>query len=761
MRGTCPGQSPSETIANAAHLQVRSPESMSGERTSGFSIILSLTPIFGSISQLTLVKFPARPSLVSTDPFLVSGAQQPQLTQISPLDPPRDGVAIAVLSPPHLFLPHRSLSGAYWSFIPHPVQRSTPFAPSIVIVDSESGQWIRRCEPVMEALVYEDSPLADYLQGAGERSEDWIPQEADNDTSSDTRLDFAPRGISTFQERIRNKLPAPLDLTAARKTGALGKIHDACSFLVSSRVGRSDNERFLEKFGYLIVASQLLNEHSPPSYTSAADVLSKVPAAQLPSLSETFGLQGVVFTAATSFSVAWLMHWSRSKSGSGFNTRRVAVLLILLPVIALVFYAFTRRQWLKYVRHQAVEAAAVLVSNARSFDSAASASVVFVQEVELVSRGYRMSTPLPPVSRLEENAQTRRCMRLRRALSESLFSLLERYIQAQKTLQPLAESTSLEKYYDIYELSFDELLDAQAGLRERGAEDQYSLRSLRTLFGRLYTVRKSILCCLLALSADGGNSDIPRWSAAVEEMRDLATVTGNNVTRISNILNEQDRDIIPPSPLPNASPSRDSFRAQFRKLNSLSQSIRALHAKMHVIREESDASLEQKGNESDFMTSLMTQYESIGADIRGLLQEWEAGKSALIAGLERSSSSDRSSRPTSSLKSPMSPTFSLSGSTEVEGSPADALKLLEGDSQPYLNPDYNMDDEEVFEAIALPVRKRASLTREERIARVKEDRAKQAAAREKTDANTNMLKELETVIKHRPRTIAAHRVTSI
>lgn len=385
---------------------------------------------------------------------------------------------------------------------------------------------------------------------------------------------------------------------------------------------------------------------------------------------------------------------------------------------------------------------------------------------------------MPPVSRLEENAQTRRCMRLRRALSESLFSLLERYIQAQKILQPLAESTSLEKYYDIYEISFEELLDAQAGLRERGAEDQYSLRSLRTLFGRLYTVRKSILCCLLALSADGGSSDIPRWSAAVEEMRDLATVTGNNVTRISNILNEQDRmtnlsssgeihrltsvgDIIPPSPLPNASPSRDSFRAQFRKLNSLSQSIRALHAKMHVIREESDASLEQKGNESDLMTSLMAQYESIGADIRGLLQEWEAGKSALIAGFERSSSSDRSSRPTSSLKSPMSPTFSLSGSTEVEGSPADALKLLEGDSQPYLNPDYNMDDEEVFEAIALPVRKRASLTREERIARVKEDRAKQAAAREKTDANTNMLKELETVIKHRPRTIAAHRVTSI
>lgn len=132
-------------------------------------------------------------------------------------------------------------------------------------------------------------------------------------------------------------------------------------------------------------------------------------------------------------------------------------------------------------------------------------------------------------------------MRLRRALSECLFSLLERYIQSQETLRLLAESASLEKYHDIYDISMDELQDAQAGLRERGAEDQYSLRSLRTLFGRLYTIRKSIFCCLLALSADGEGSDIRRWGAAVEEMRDLVTITGSNIKRIRNILNEQDR----------------------------------------------------------------------------------------------------------------------------------------------------------------------------------------------------------------------------
>ena len=187
---------------------------------------------------------------------------------------------------------------------------------------------------------------------------------------------------------------------------------------------------------------------------------------------------------------------------------------------------------------------------------------------------------------------------------------------------------------------------------------------------------------------------------------------------------------------------------------------------MHVIREESNASLDRTDT-SDLETTLLTQYDTIGSDIRGLLQEWENGKSALISSFDRQSAADRFSRP-SSLLTPMSPTPSLSGATAVEGDPSDALKALTGESQPDINTTPTSDaaaaeEEEIFEAVALPPRnKRASLTRDERIARVKEDRAKQAAAREKSDAGTNMLRELEMVIKQRPSaTAASKRVTSI
>lgn len=217
-------------------------------------------------------------------------------------------------------------------------------------------------------------------------------------------------------------------------------------------------------------------------------------------------------------------------------------------------------------------------------------------------------------------------------------------------------------------------------------------------------------------------------------------------------------DAIPPSPLPTASPSKENMRAQFRRLNSLFQGVRSLHAKMHIVSEETNANMDRPDT-SEFEATLLSQYDSIGGDIRSLLQEWEAGKAALVNSQDRLSALDRS-RPTSTVF-PLSPTPSLGGTTAVEGSPTDALKALNGDSRPDLT--HTFDDEEIFEAVVLPAsrNKRASLTRDERLARVREERVRQATAREKVDANTNMLKELEMVIKQRPRNNQSKRVTSI
>ena len=114
----------------------------------------------------------------------------------------------------------------------------------------------------------------------------------------------------------------------------------------------------------------------------------------------------------------------------------------------------------------------------------------------------------------------------------------------------------------------------------------------------------------------------------------------------------------------------------------------------------------------------------------------------------------------SSLLSPMS---SIGGLTAVEegGTPEDALKALTGDSVSNRSSmGTTTSDDEVFEAVAMP-RQRSTLTREERIFKMQEERERQAMLRSKRDANTSMLRELESVINLRPKTNTAPRITSI
>lgn len=156
----------------------------------------------------------------------------------------------------------------------------------------------------------------------------------------------------------------------------------------------------------------------------------------------------------------------------------------------------------------------------------------------------------------------------------------------------------------------------------------------------------------------------------------------------------------------------------------------------------------------------MLQYESIGIDLKALMHEWEEGKAALASNI------DRNERRVSSVSCILSPTISLGGLTAVEeGSAFDALNALNGDSRSRNSMDFSSSDaDEVFEAIAIPrQRPKSHLSREERIVKMKEERVKRHSVRSTADANTKMLRELESVIKMRPRgrTTGGSRITSI
>lgn len=590
---------------------------------------------------------------------------------------------------------------------------------------------------------------------------DWALQEPDAaiDTPppsppSSSAASFAPTGRPLVKSRFRGKIPDSLNLN---KTGAtstpsskkrLSSLQDRAT-AVASKLDRADNSRFIEQFRYTIVASQLLSGHSIlGQHVPLQSSMMMGPGGQDPNIpSET----GLMLTAAGALSVSWFISWLYGGGITNLTKKRVVVFILIFAGAGLASQAYIRQQWLRYVRGQVLAEISTFVSKAQDFDSASSAAVALVQEVELVSRGYRLSAPLPPISRIEDRSQTRRCVRLRKALRMSFEDIISRFEQAATVTKGFSEQLDLERYYDIYDISDLDMSDALQGYKESEFEDMESLRTLKIVASRFHILRKMFLCALLSMEAKGDETDFLRWSTVVESLRMLNESATESYERLRSILGEEQSFAAPnqtteKSPL---SPGRERWRSQLRKLNSLTTGIRGLQAKMTLLREESDRALNEASDISELGPNLMAQYQSIGEDLKLLQRAWEDGKAALASGI------DRNEKRLSSISGMMSPTISLSGLTTVEensgGSVSDALRALTGESSDTFDlGSTSGDSEEIFEAVATPVRPKSLLTRDERILKMKEDRERRAEMKEKAEANRGMLKELEMVINLRP-----------
>ncbi|KAL2263408.1 hypothetical protein VTK26DRAFT_6950 [Humicola hyalothermophila] len=587
----------------------------------------------------------------------------------------------------------------------------------------------------METVIQDHTPLADYLKDEGEAQEAWAtPSSSEHhDDSPPGSPSFAPVGRPMVKKRFRNKLPDRLPLDVPR-IDRLSSLRHSYSKAVASRIDRRDNRKFIEQFRYTIVASQLLSGHSIAGQHSYSSRQKDTAEAQETAPTTPTGL---LVTAAAALVVALVVKWVYSGGYVHLTKKRVGFTAIMLVAVASVSHVYLRQQWLRYLKNQALAEVKTFVSRSQDFDSASSAALSLIQEVELVSRGYRISAPLPPISRIEDRSQTRRCSRLRKALKGQFSDMIQNYMQVSSAIKEFAEEVNVEKYHDIYDISDFDISDAMQGFSEKEFDDPESLRSLKIAASRFHTIRKLLLCTLLAFEPTGDNTDFLRWSTAAEGLKTLNTVTTQSFDRLSRILTEGESFLtIPDTKMP-LSPGREKRRSQFMKLNSLSTGIRGLQAKLALLREESEKTLNEAEDLSELGPSLMAQYESIGQDLKMLTHAWEEGKAALASGI------DRNEKRLSSISTLLSPASSLSGLTTVEeGGALEAFKALTGESprsSSFESAKGDSDEAEVFEAVSLPSRPRSLLTREERIAKMREDREKREIARERAEANRAML----------------------
>ncbi|RKF80006.1 putative proliferating cell nuclear antigen [Golovinomyces cichoracearum] len=594
----------------------------------------------------------------------------------------------------------------------------------------------------MEVVVLEDSPLAEYFEAEGQN------YNVDSVASISSRppgQSFAPKG-RPFISILRSQIISPRWLETPRNR-VFSLLLTIYSRAIDTRLSQVDNSRILERFRYLIVASQLLNLSTYPNHTGnlrsgdapAGDVLA----------SQAFTPTGVASIAFSAFSLAWLIHWTRCGVGFLDVTSRIIILLIFIVVVGLKSYIHFRRRWILHISHETLVELSNLITATYNLDNVAVSTLSLIQEVELLSRGYQIGSPMPPASRIEDRIQTRKCLRLRKEFRNGFSELNKRYISSCKTLEPLAEKLDLEKYYDIYDINELDLADAFSQIPESDSEELESIRALKLLAVRYNIARKMFFCCLMALNTNGSKNESFLWNIKMEEIQQISSTTAKIAESLAKSLNinEEENFSISPTSKVTQVPGRERWRAQTRQLSSLSTGIRGLQAKLHVLREESDRHLNENEDASDFCSNLVIQYESLGADLKALLQDWEEGKSVVFSNV------DRNERRASCFSGMISPTASLGGLTAVEenGSAFEALKALNGEARSRSSMDFSSSDfEEVFEAIAVPPH-RGSLSREERIAKIKDDRAKRYSTRNFQDNNTKILRELESVIKLKPR----------
>lgn len=576
----------------------------------------------------------------------------------------------------------------------------------------------------MDALVYQDSPLADYLEGHGAPFE--IPRETTPPPS------YAPQGLPKFKDRLRS----------IRKS--------------ATTIQPVSSEQILEQFRYIIVASQLLSDEAPPR-----------PIEQEPREQDKSLLQGAVATAVLSFSAAWAVHWLRSRRSTiigSLSWVELCTYCVAAICLGAGLLLYSRRQYSKYVQKAAATSLTRLVNDSHTFDTTAGKTLRFIQEIELVARGYELSTPLPPVSRLEDKKAIRRCQNLRAGLIKTLTVLITLYVESHNVLQSFVVQQDLQRYHDIYEISLVEYTDAIKVANESSAEGNLALKELRFAL-RLHTVaRKVFLCDLLALRTSDGWQRVRQWRCVQAILRELEEETWSRQQDLSTCLHEEEfgleleqrqtrRDTNVFDTPPAESPAHSQqYRMQTRRFDDIAHSIRALNAKIHVLQEEIAGLESAKTDEAVVLAALSKHYETLGTDIRALQYDWERGRNAMLLSV----ATDHRSRAGSlSPRTPMSPSPSLGGFSVVDGGPTEALRLLTGDDRSSRSSDATLFDEEVFEAVSKPMpRKRMSMsggmTREEKIAKLNEDRRKRATLQEQADTTTNMLRELRMVMKHRP-----------
>ncbi|ORY62187.1 Mysoin-binding motif of peroxisomes-domain-containing protein [Pseudomassariella vexata] len=556
-------------------------------------------------------------------------------------------------------------------------------------------------------------------------------------------LSFAPRGTVTARN-IRNRLSIHIP-----------KVANDVQKVVNKTVDSRKAKKFLEVLKHTITTSRLLTPEPSFGPLTGVSLPIIVPGAidENNIYSSPWSANGAIVAAALGLGFACLCRWFFVGGVLRITLWRAIVAAVLVLLVVLITRVYMRRQWLEYITEQTAAQANAFSQLSEEFDSAAGAACNFIMEVELIARGYRISLPLPPVSRFEDqtvaNGQSLKSVKTRKALLHELKHAGVTFHGMAEKIRELSNEDELMQLDAFYGFSKTMVEEALESLQQCDPEQPWKTYEIREFHHVVQELRKMMLLGLIAIDGKSTEAEFFTFTLALESLRRANEVTRTACCNIKKMLLNDETFANITSPKLPQTPEHKNWRMQVRKIGSMNMSIRSLQAKMALLAEESTEIISTSDDLSGLGTMFMAQYETIGKDLRALMDEWEAGKAGLSVGMNKA---ERRVSSRSFIMSPIS--SSEMASVSEEGGREDALKALNGGSSPPSSVDPSSpvslpQPEIVFEAIALQEKPRSLMSRAERIAKVKADREARETAKERPPINGYVLGELKNVLDNR------------
>ncbi|ORZ11885.1 Mysoin-binding motif of peroxisomes-domain-containing protein [Absidia repens] len=513
-----------------------------------------------------------------------------------------------------------------------------------------------------EFVVYEDTPIAEYLNSI---------------ESGESSVKPAPLHLGIHQTDMK-----PKTFTIAQLSESLYRywrqslFHD--TFSVSLPI--MEEMAFEEKFKYLIVTSPLLNDtlsahpkqkqqklrrqsstgpppfHATAAHTRAGRIGTM---ATLSSLLAAIGLERFF-----PFVQYQHRHQHHQVESTALVTKAITptITMALASGVSLYFiYRHLRRSSIRKLYQCALTQLQDVLEQSQLLDGKVHRALLTIQEIELVSRGYRLSTPLSPISRIEQASKSKKCARLRMQLAGLLRHAFIIYEEAIIDMTDRVNKPTLSRLFDMYNIHSVASLSAASIPTEHNSstdnENDITLDYLKTLAHLMHLKRRECMLQFLALSVMTGGHDSIRngYEAGWRNINTVLAMLGKETKGFVNqVVEAMETEFSKSSALDmdNASDSSLSTNTDTRqfihRLSTLDQHLRTMEARVYLCNDElqkrqralssssSKSPNNQTAEDKDIMKeleqqqqSLKLEYMAMEKDIQQLAIEWESGKTAL------------------------------------------------------------------------------------------------------------------------------------